>query len=137
VKTRPFNLVGLDHLVLRVANLDRSLNFYCEILGCTKERELPDLGLYQLRAGNQLIDIVPIGTKLGGTEPVVLKSRNQDHFCVLLDLFDEVAIRTYLEAQGVNCGAVGTRYGAGGYGDSVYVSDPDGNTVELKAAQNS
>ena len=66
---RPFRVVEIDHLVLRVAGLVVSLGYYCEALGCTLERELPDLGLYQLLAGHQLIDLVPIGSTLGGKTP--------------------------------------------------------------------
>lgn len=131
---RPFALVGLDHIVLRVADLDASLHFYQEILGCSKERQLPDLGLYQLRAGHQLIDLVTIGSKLGGDVPVSLDGRNQDHFCLTLDEFDEVSLREYLASHGLEASEAGERYGAEGYGLSVYINDPDGNTVELKAS---
>ncbi len=51
-----FSILGLDHVVLRAANVPRMVHFYCQVLGCTLERERPDLGLTQLRAGNSLID---------------------------------------------------------------------------------
>lgn len=129
---RPFNLVGLDHVVLRVDDLKRSLDFYIGVLGCSLERELPDLGLYQLRAGNALIDLVPIGSKLGGENKVDLSTRNVDHFCLVLDNFDESAIKAYLASHGIDCPDAAQRYGAGGSGPSVYIVDPDGNTIELK-----
>jgi catechol 2,3-dioxygenase-like lactoylglutathione lyase family enzyme len=98
------------------------------------ERELPDLGLFQLRAGRQLIDLVPIGGKLAGDFEVVQKNSNLDHFCLTISPFEPDAITELMISAGVSCSAAGTRYGADGYGLSIYVKDPDGNTVELKAA---
>ena len=51
-------LEAIDHLVLRARDLPRMLAFYCDVLGCEVEREVPELGLTQLRAGNALIDLV-------------------------------------------------------------------------------
>ena len=34
---------GLDHVVLRVADVPRSLRFYCDVLGCSVEREVGSL----------------------------------------------------------------------------------------------
>ena len=53
-------------------------------------------------------------------------------FALEIDAFDESAIRTQLESHGVEPGEVGIRYGARGNGPSMYIKDPDGNTVELK-----
>lgn len=128
----PFRVVELDHVVLRVASLAASLQFYAGVLGCRLERELPDLGLYQLRAGSQLIDLVPIGTELGGTLPRA-EGTNVDHFCLNIDPFDVSSLQQWLHSQGVHPSEPAQRYGAHGYGTSVYVSDPDGNTVELKS----
>ena len=55
----------IDHIVLRVVDLDASLAFYMGLLGCTIERRRDELGLVQLRAGRSLIDLVPIAGKLG------------------------------------------------------------------------
>lgn len=129
---RPFEVTGIDHIVLRVTDLDVSLAFYRDILGCRLERELPELGLYQLRAGNQLIDLVPVGTELGGSNAPQYAFRNQDHFCLQITPFDEAALVEYL-ADHTGMSEIAERYGADGYGPSVYINDPDGNTVELKA----
>ena len=129
---RPFTLLGLDHLVLRVANLDVSRAFYEGVLGCKLEREIPSLGLYQFRAGRQLIDLVVIGSKLGGPMPVNLGRRNQDHFCIEITPFVATHIKEYLSMSDVPIGEMGSRYGAMGLGPSIYIEDPDGNTVELK-----
>ena len=125
---------ALDHVVLRVADLDRALTFYCDVLGCVEERRLADLGLVQLRAGQSLIDLVDINAPLGqkGGAAPGSEGRNMDHFCLQVDPFDEVTIRTHLEKHGIHTEASETRYGAQGYGPSIYVEDPEGNVVELK-----
>jgi glyoxylase I family protein len=128
------HLSELDHLVLRVVNLDGMLRFYCDVLGCTVERRQDAIGLVQLRAGRSLIDLVPVDGKLGragGAAPGV-EGRNLDHFCFRVEPFDEAAIRRQLDAHGVAAGPVESRYGAEGVGLSLYVTDPEGNVVELK-----
>ncbi len=121
-----FTIKGLDHVVLRVADLDRALRFYCEVLGCTEERRLESIGLVQLRAGASLIDLV---TADGAPE---VAGGNMDHFCLRIEPFDEAALRAHLAAHSVEVGEVARRYGAEGHGPSLYRQDPDGNTVELK-----
>lgn len=127
-------LRGLDHLVLRVADLDAMERFYVDVLGCTVERRRDDIGLLQLRAGASLIDLVPVAGKLGragGAAPGA-EGRNLDHFCLRVEPFDEAAIRAQLARHGVAAGAVESRYGAEGEGPSIYLADPEGNVVELK-----
>lgn len=125
---------GLDHVVLRVADLERSMRFYRDALGCVLERSIEKLGLYQMRAGDALIDLVPVDSPLGrpGGAPAGGQGRNLDHLALRLAAFDEKAIRSHLEAHGVEAGEVAERYGAGGSGPSMYIRDPDGNVVELK-----
>ena len=124
----------IDHLVLRVVDLDRMLLFYCDVLGCTVERRQDSIGLVQLRAGRSLVDLVPVDGKLGraGGAPPGKEGRDLDHFCVRLEPFDESAIRRNLESKGVDAGEVACRFGAEGEGPSIYVTDPEGNIVELK-----
>lgn len=124
----------LDHLVLRVVDLDRMLHFYCGVLGCTVERRQDTIGLVQLRAGRSLLDLVPVDGELGraGGAPPGMEGRNLDHFCFRVEPFDEKGIRRQLEAHGVTAGPVASRYGAEGEGPSIYVTDPEGNVVELK-----
>lgn len=127
-------LQGLDHLVLRVVNLDAMLGFYVGVLGCSVERRWDEIGLVQLRAGQSLIDLVPVDGKLGrmgGAAPGA-EGRNLDHFCLRVEPFDEAAVRAHLVAHGVEAGETESRYGAEGEGPSIYVSDPEGNVVELK-----
>lgn len=128
-----FRITGLDHLVLRVRNPQRMLNFYCKVLGCCLEREKADIGLYQLRAGDQLIDLVDIRGPLGGEGEAADHCRaNMDHFCLRIDPFDPDALLNYLSLSGVICEAPVMRYGAQGEGLSIYLFDPEGNQIELK-----
>ncbi len=127
---------GIDHIVLRVVDLDAMLGFYCGLLGCTVERRQDEIGLVQLRAGHSLIDLVPVdGTlgRMGGAAPA-REGRNLDHLCLRIEDFDAAALRRELGAAGVTVGAEASRYGAEGEGPSVYLDDPEGNTVELKGA---
>ena len=120
-----FRITGLDHVVLRVASLDRAIAFYGDVLGCPVERELQTPRLVQLRAGTSMIDLVPCEA---GEEP----GRNMDHFAVRIAAMDVPALTAHLARHGIDAGEVRRRYGAEGYGSSIYISDPDGNTVELK-----
>jgi len=119
-------IAGLDHLVLRVADLDRAIEFYGRVLGCRVERQLQKPRLVQLRAGASLIDLVP------ADPPAARGAGNMDHFALRLEAFDAAALAAHLRRHGVDPGAVHERYGAEGYGPSLYFVDPDGNTVELK-----
>ena len=129
-----FRIDRLDHLVLRVVDLEAMLGFYCGALGCTIEREQPTLGLVQLRAGRSLIDLVPVDGVLGragGAAPAA-GARNLDHFYLRIEPFDEAALRAHLQGHGIEVGPVQSRYGAEGEGPSIYIADPQGNVVELK-----
>lgn len=129
-----FSILSLDHVVLRVASMQRMLRFYCEVLGCTLERERADLGLIQLRAGNSLIDLVDVAGEIGhrgGAAPGA-EGRNMDHLCLRIEPFDPGALTAHLIRHGVVPGEIKPRYGADGKGPSLYLSDPEGNTVELK-----
>ena len=122
----PITLRGLDHVVLRVRDLEASLRFYRGVLGCPVERRSDAIGLIQLRAGSGLIDLVPLDSPLGkaGGKGPSDQGRNVDHFALALDEFDEPALRTHLTAHGIAPGKIEQRYGAGGMGPSMYIRDP-------------
>ena len=124
----------IDHVVLRVSDVERMLAFYRDVLGCPVERRSEEFGLHQLRAGRALIDLVDIQGKIGrqGGAAPGKEARNMDHFCVRVEPFDEPAIRAHLAAHGVDAGPTEKRYGAEGSGPSIYIQDPEGNVVELK-----
>jgi len=100
------------------------------VLGCRVERELQQPRLVQLRAGASLIDLVP--ASVSPHDAPDKAGRNMDHFCVRVIGFDAAALKAHLSNNGVDPGDVHERYGAEGYGPSIYITDPDGNTVELK-----
>ena len=129
-----FTVQGIDHVVLRVVDVEGMIRFYQDVLGCAIERRKDDLGLVQLRAGRSLIDLVDAAGELGrkGGGAPGAEARNMDHFCLRIDPFDESAIRAHLRAHGVETGELETRYGTEGDGPSLYIEDPEGNTVELK-----
>lgn len=130
------SIEGLDHIVLRTSNPEAMLKFYTEVLNCPVERETPaELGLTQLRAGTSLIDIVDVDSQLGrmGGEAPEQSGNNLDHFCLRLHSISEQQIRQHLSEHDVVVGEFGSRYGAEGQGMSVYIQDPDGNTVELRS----
>ncbi|MFT5645130.1 MAG: glyoxylase I family protein [Janthinobacterium sp.] len=124
----------IDHLVLRIVNLDAMLHFYCTVLGCTVARRDDAIGLVQLHAGNSLLDLVPVSGTLGaaGGAAPEKEGRNLDHFCLRVEPFDAQAITLHLAAYHIQAGAPALRNGAEGIGPSIYVTDPEGNIVELK-----
>ena len=120
--------------MLRVANIEASLRFYRSVLGCTLDNVQEKIGLWQVRAGSSLIDLIPLDGmlgKLGGAAPAQ-EGRNLDHFAIQVTPFDDAKIRAHLAAHDVMVTDAGQRYGAQGEGPSIYIRDPDGNTVELK-----
>lgn len=130
----PFRIGTLDHVVLRVRDMERALGFYRGVLGCVEERRIDRLGLVQLRAGSALIDLADIQGELGraGGAPPGEEGRNMEHLCLRIDPFEPDRLASFLQQSGVEPGEVAERYGADGYGPSMYIRDPDGNMVELK-----
>jgi glyoxylase I family protein len=124
---------AIDHVVLRVVDLDRVARFYTDVLGARFEKHQEAVGLYQLRVGNALIDLVPVDGKLGslgGAAPGA-GGRNVDHICFRVLPWNGEAFLAELEGHGIRAEIV-SRYGAEGDGPSIYLSDPEGNNLELK-----
>ena len=131
----PFKLSGLDHVVLRVDDIEKALSFYRDVLGAAVERKIEKLSIVQLRVGQSIIDLVDVHAdwlKAQGARPFAPEAMNVDHICIRIEPFDEQALEDYLRAHKVEIGERGIRYGAEGNGPSIYVRDPFGNTVELK-----
>jgi len=127
------NIEAIDHVVFRVVDLETVAKFYVDVLGARWERRRDDIGLYQLRIGTSLIDLVPVDGKLGsagGAAPGV-EGRNVDHVCFRVLPWNGEAIVAYLGERGIAAEIV-SRYGTQGDGPSIYLTDPEGNNLELK-----
>jgi glyoxylase I family protein len=130
----PIRLRDIDHLVLRVRDIDAMRRFYCDVLGAEHVAWRPQYGMSHLKVGRSMIDLITVDGKLGqagGAAPGA-EGRNLDHLCLRVEPFDQAAIVAHLEKHGVAVGDIRRRYGAEGNGISIYVKDPEGNTVELK-----
>lgn len=127
-------LLGIDHVVIRARDPALMERFYIEVLGCAVERRQDAIGLVQLRAGAQLIDLVDVAGRLGRTGGAApgADGHNMDHLCLRVIDFDVDAVRAHLEAHGVTVGDIGERYGSTGEATSLYLSDPEGNGLELR-----
>ena len=121
-----FSIVRLDHIVLNIIDVDKSLGFYIDILGCELIRTIEKPLIYQLRAGDSLIDLRPVEQSI--------QSPNLDHFCLRIKPFEPEVLIPFFGRNGIAYGSVERRNGATGFGSSVYIEDPDGNRIELKAA---
>ncbi|TAM10649.1 MAG: VOC family protein [Nevskiaceae bacterium] len=119
---------GIDHVALRVRDLAPMLAFYTEALGCALVRKQEDQGLYLLRAGSGLIVLHVVDDA-----PRDAQRAHLDHICLRLADFDAGAIREHLRAHGVDCGTPVLRDGAKGETSALYIRDPEGNVIELKA----
>lgn len=119
-------IAGIDHVVVRVADLDRSIQFYCGVLGCRLEWRRDDLALAHLRVGASFVDL------LAGQALPSGSGRNMDHLCLTVAGFNMEHVREHLILHGVEIGSAGERFGASGWGQSLYITDPDGNGLELR-----
>jgi len=128
-------ITAIDHVVFRTTRLDAMLHFYGKILGCHIERALPpEQGLVQLRAGNALIDIVPVDSEMGrrGGKAPSQDGRNIDHVCLQIAAISEDALLAHLDELEVSHSGFAERYGATGMSRSIYLEDPEGNVIELR-----
>ncbi|WP_370400401.1 VOC family protein [Sulfitobacter sp. JB4-11] len=121
----PINVKLIDHVVLYVSDMERSVQFYETILGCKVVRHNEKLNLVHMSAGASMIDLLPA--------PVAEHAgRNVDHVALQIEPFDADTLIAHLRGKGVEPTAPRDRFGAGGTGPSLTFSDPDGNTIELK-----
>jgi glyoxylase I family protein len=124
----------IDHLVIRALNLEEMISFYCNVVGCSLDKRVDELGLVHLRTGTSMIDLISVDGKLGmmGGAPPEIEGRNMDHLCLRVEDFSVETILAHLESNGVATSEVYNNYGAEGYGASIYIKDPEGNTIEFK-----
>jgi catechol 2,3-dioxygenase-like lactoylglutathione lyase family enzyme len=127
-------ITEMDHIVLRVKDVETSLRFYTEILGLRSER------VDQWRAGNvrfpsvRLNDDTIIDLFASDQDPIGRDGRrNLDHYCLVIEPTDMTELKSRFEALGVGIQAgPGQRWGSHGDGISLYIYDPDDNVVELR-----
>ncbi len=130
MSTRPLEFDGIDHAVLQVTDIKRSLAFYVDVLGLSLERIIEDIGIYQLRCGRNLIDLCVLSS---GASLAQRSQRGIDHLCLSIR-GDMNKIVEYLTEHNVEMASpVRELYGATGFGTSIYILDPDQYTIELKA----
>jgi len=131
----PLKVTEMDHIVLNVNDVDKSLDFYTRVLGLGAERvdEFKEgkIGFPSVRInGNTIIDLFP--RKEG--QPATGPSLNLNHYCVVADVPDFPALMAYLKDNGVPIrGEPASRWGARGRGTSIYVQDPDGTELEIRS----
>ncbi|MEW2288765.1 VOC family protein [Streptomyces sp. NPDC047841] len=121
-------VIAFDHLVLNVADIERSLAFYTGPLGLqpvrVKEWRDGKVSFPSVRVSpTTIIDLVKAPAERA-------KGSNVDHICLVVEPLDwqrviDSGVFTVLDGPG-------KRFGAQGVADSLYVQDPDGNTVELR-----
>jgi len=118
-------VTGLDHVVLNVADVERSLAFYCDELGLAPER------VDEWRRGEILFPSVRVDAHtIIDLLAVARTGENADHLCLVVEPVDLEVVKASGRFEVVDGPA--TRFGARGNGTSLYVKDPDGNTVELR-----
>jgi catechol 2,3-dioxygenase-like lactoylglutathione lyase family enzyme len=127
------NVTAIDHVVFRVVDLEKVARFYIDVLGARWKKKQEAIGLYQLRIGTSLIDLVPVDGKLGsaGGAAPGKEGHNVDHVAFRVLPWDGEAILAHLKAHGIEA-EIASRYGAEGDGPSINLTDPEGNGLELK-----
>jgi glyoxylase I family protein len=128
------NIRHIDHVVLRVRDIEAMRRFYCQVLGAQHVAYRAQFGMSHLRVGSAMLDLVEVDGPLGrqGGAAPGREGRNMDHLCFRVEPFDQQAIVAHLRKHGVQVGDIRPRFGAEGNGVSIYLADPEGNTVELK-----
>src|SRR5215475_4889337 len=108
----PFNILGIDHVVLRAVDPAALERFYMDVLGCAFEKRQGTLA--QLRAGRTLIDIVPAAEAGPAEGTSATGGANLDHLCLRIEPFDAGAIAEHLAAHGLRRGGLALRRGGPG-----------------------
>jgi len=136
---RPFKVTEMDHIVLNVKDIDRSLAFYTEVLGLDGERvqEFREgkVGFPSVRINREtIIDLFPVKGESAHQPRVEGKNQgNLNHFCLVVEEKNLSEIADYLKGRKVTVreGPI-SRWGARGRATSIYFFDPDGNEIEIR-----
>jgi len=135
---KSIKIMELDHIVLNVRDIDRSLAFYTQVLGLKGERvqqfKKGKVGFPSVRINEHtIIDLLPLkGSDVQGKSAEKTKN-NLNHFCLVVEKEDFSGIVDYLQGHGISIrqGPI-SRWGARGRAMSVYFLDPDGNEIEIR-----
>ena len=128
---KPLEIRGIDHVLLLVGDLEKAVDFYERVAGCTVENRLPQYAMVELRAGASHIDLVDVSAPEGAwAKPPVAGGRNVDHVALAVASHDPRSLRDHLQAHGAEIFEERAEV------DSVsfYVRDPSGNAVEFRSA---
>ncbi|MCH8054555.1 MAG: VOC family protein [Deltaproteobacteria bacterium] len=136
----PIKITELDHIVLSVRDVDRSLTFYTQVLGLKGERvrEFKEgkVGFPSVRINDHtIIDLSPLkGAKSSRRKSGDKSQGNLNHFCLVVERENFSGTLDYLKRQCVPIrqGPI-SRWGARGRASSVYFLDPDGNEIEIRS----
>jgi catechol 2,3-dioxygenase-like lactoylglutathione lyase family enzyme len=116
---------GIDHIVLNVEDVERSLRFYIEELGLTPVR------VEEWRRGETFFPSVRVSeSMIIDLLAIPRTGENVNHFCLVVEPMDFDALKASGRFDVVD--GPDKRFGARGDGISLYVRDPDGTTVELR-----
>ena len=134
-QTKPLvKITEMDHIVLRVRDVEESIGFYSQVLGLKLER-VDEWRRGEVRFPSARLNDDTIIDFFATDQPAIGKGgvKNQDHFCMVIEPTDMEALKASFEAMGVEIqGGPGKRWGSHGDGISLYVYDPDDNVVELR-----
>jgi catechol 2,3-dioxygenase-like lactoylglutathione lyase family enzyme len=128
----------LDHIVLNVTDIDRSVKFYADVLGLQPERlaefKAGKVGFPSVRINaDTIIDLFPVQSRVLQKNSGEKSEGNLNHFCMVIGKEDFSSIVDYLKAHDITIreGPI-SRWGARGRATSVYFLDPDGNKIEIR-----
>ena len=122
-----FDKATIDHIVIKAKSRMEMVDFYCNVLGFSVERSIP--AMTQLKLGSILIDLLEPSSKDSKDKT----RKNIDHFCLRVSPFDCCGIIEHFKKCGVRYEEPEQRYGASGFGTSLYFYDIENNKIELKA----
>ena len=125
----PARFNGIDHVVLKVSDMERTVRFYKTVLGLSVERIFEKLGLHQVRCGSNLIDLLNL--QPGETLPPAA-DRGIEHLCLSIEADLDAVIASLAALDVPIIRGPMEVYGSKGFGTSIYIHDPDGYEIELK-----
>ena len=125
----------LDHVALRVRDLKKSEQFYCEVLGLCVAARNEETGIVHLRAGTRFVDLILLSSAMGssGGTRMLVAGRNMHHLCLSYEPCEVERVFAYLDSLRIDHSAKPQEnLGAQGVGTSIYLQDPDEHLIELK-----